>query len=248
MPLSIATGLGIDLTYLTPGYSYMNKILGYSPVAYWPMNESEGSVALNAVGDPDLNGTYTAVSLANNAGPDGQLAPLFDGVTSFLDVFSAELNTVLQGWDTGTIAGWIRVENAGVWTDATTHRFFIMLADANNYSILQTGGDGNMDVLRRCGSITAMNLSESLGNSTDWIHVAFTWNQSADVSSVLADGLPLGAEGDGGGPWVGDIEADRAVIGASNHAPDLPWDGWLAHWAVWDVTRTPAQILDMATV
>ena len=59
--------------------AYRAKVLATSPIAYWPLNEASGAVAV-CLNDSDLNGSYSGPTLANAAGPFApDMAPYFDG-------------------------------------------------------------------------------------------------------------------------------------------------------------------------
>ena len=81
------------LLLMTP--TYIQKVLGIEPgnlIAYWPMSEPSGGIAINAEGTAARNGAYTGVTLAQPGIGDGNTCPLFDGANDFNNVYSASLD------------------------------------------------------------------------------------------------------------------------------------------------------------
>ena len=94
--------------------TYMDKVLSYSPILYYPMNETAGATAVNAgtLGSA-ADGAYTGVTLNNTTGPDGTNgAPYFDGVNDYLDGTTAALIAALS-LQVGSVLIWLKVANAG---------------------------------------------------------------------------------------------------------------------------------------
>jgi hypothetical protein len=100
--------------------SYESKVLSYSPLAYWKLDETSGTIAVDSSVNANA-AAYVGPTLAANTFLDGSPAPNFDGTNDYVNLYSAGLAV---DWDAadpnqGTIALWVRVSGAGVWTDGT---------------------------------------------------------------------------------------------------------------------------------
>ena len=96
--------------FLNPlfGEQYFNKVLGIQKadlIGHWPLNEGR-----------------------NTTTP----APAFDGTNSYVNIYSASLNTAFSG-SAGTFLCWAKVSGAGVWTDAAWRNLITLRVDASNY-------------------------------------------------------------------------------------------------------------------
>ncbi len=226
---------------------YHQRVLATDPIAYWPLDEDQGTVAHCWV-NPAQNGAYTGVTLGQSGIGDGRTAPFFDGANDYVDIWSAAFAAAFNG-NEGTLAQWVRVFNVGVWTDAVVREAVRIWADGNNLVTGATRDPANNNRLvtyRRAGG--GWENQSSLGMTTiDWFHTAITWDTVADEVIYYRNGAWL--ETDGGLiAWAGAPAANSTVIGARVIPIGSPWHGYLAHTAVWDTPLTPTQIADLAVV
>jgi len=228
---------------LSSGYS--SKVLGYSPIAYWPLWETSGPTAQCLV-NAAQNGTYAGVTLADTAGPDGNLCPFFDGANDYVNIYTAPFDTAFNGAE-GTVALWVKVFNVGVWTDGSQRRGIYLAVDANNYiSIFRSTVNNELAWFYKAGGTFEVNTVST--SDTAWMHVAITWSKTADEVRYYRNGASAGSTDTGLGVWAGNFNPSWATIGAGSTGPIHPWYGWLAHCAVWDSALTPTQIADLAAV
>jgi hypothetical protein len=75
-----------------------------------------------------------------------------------------------------------------------------------------------------------------------------TWSKSGDAMKLYIDGSQSGTTQAGLQSWVGSLASTTCVIGASNNSASDPWNGWLAHAAVWTTPLSDAEALALATV
>jgi len=236
--------------YATSGYS--DKLLAIAPanlIAYWPLRETSGAVADNLEGTAARDGAYTGVTLNSSTGPDGKPVPLFDGANDFVDIYSASFNTAFSGAE-GTVSIWAKVSGAGVWTDGTARNVISIEVDPSNVVEILKRGGATDDVLKfshEAGG-TLKQLDVTGQTSTAWRHLAITWSVVADELKFYIDGAKQGATLTGLGTWAGALGIVTCTIGSEDTSPTFPWDGYLAHTAVWNTPLTPAQILALATV
>lgn len=233
------------------GGVYSDKVLSYSPIAYWPLWETAGVTATDQINSPAQDGAYTGVTLANAIGPDGvNSAPLFDGANDFVNIYSATLDGVFDGTE-GTTMIWARAFNAGVWTDGSNDYALCLKEDNDNFVYLYKIAANNSFNYR----YQANNVDETITKggiiSTDWICQAVTWSLSAGVDGEVKayyNGVQEGATQTALGAWVGSLNAATTIIGALTLLSLNSWYGWLAHCAIWDKALTSTQILNLATV
>ena len=218
------------------------KVLSHAPYAYWPLDEAAGSV-VHCLVDPANNGTYTGVTLANDAtGPFGTAAPFFDGANDYAIANSAALIAAFDGTE-GSMMVWAKVANAGVWTDTVSRETLYLVTDGNNF--IQSRKDGGANLQRnryRAGGI--VSAANTACSNTAWVQWVLTWSLSADEMKAFINGAQWGATQTGLGTWAGALGA--VYIGASSAAPGNVYHGWLAHAALWDRALPAAAILDLA--
>lgn len=229
--------------------TYADKVLGYGPIAYWPLWEAAGLTAECLVNSPAQDGTYVGVTLGQSGIGDGRTCPLFDGANDYVDIYSVPLNTDFDG-DEGTAAIWVRALNAAVWTDAAFRRIAILRADGNNRILLaRTNVNNNITLYHIAGGVNS-NVAFSVFVTT-FFHVAITWSDSAGANGevkVYLNAVQQGLTQAGQGVWAGNLNALTCLIGADDQVPSIVWKGYLAHSAVWDRPLTQPEIADLATV
>lgn len=226
--------------------AYTNKVIALSPIAYWPMAESSGSVALDASGN-GRDGAYTGVTLGSTGIGDGRTAAGYDGATSFGNVYSASLAAAFNGAEL-SVAIWGKVSAAGVWTDATSRRLFRLFADSNNYiEAYRTTTNGQLEIDYKAGG-TVKGILIASGSPTGFFHLAVTVSKVADQAKFYFNGVQSGATGTGLGIFAGALAAASCLIGANTQTPTSVWSGTEAHMAVWATPLSGAQILSLATV
>ena len=225
--------------------NYIGKVQSYSPIAYWPMNESSGNDALDYSGN-GYTGSYTGVTLGQIGIGDGETCPFFDGTNDYCNVYSPSLSSAFDGTE-GTLGIWVKAGNAGVWADGTARRMINIRVDGSNYiDIGKTTTNNRIAWNYRAGGTLETRLKDSI-NATNWFHVAITWDKTEDEVRAYYNGVQEGATLSGLGIWAGDPTSDKMVIGAFSTTPDTIWDGFLAHPAIWNIALTAAQIAGLAT-
>ncbi len=227
--------------------AYVGKILATSPIAYWPMAEVSGSVALDSSGN-GRNGAYTGVTLGATGIGDGRTAASFDGSTSYNNIFSASLQGAFDATK-GTIALWCKVSAAGVWTDGINRRLIRLGVDGNNNAYInKSSSTGTIDLIYQAGGTTKGVSVSGLSANVGWIHFALTWDKGADQVKGYINGAQTGATQTGLGVWAGSLAATTTIVGAFVTTPSNVFSGVEAHVAIWTLALTAAQILTLATV
>ena len=237
--------VGVSLTGALGDFTAYEEVAAAIEVAdligYWRLSETSGATADNYEGIAARDGTYTDVTLANVAG-NIRATATFDGTTSYVDIYSASLAAAFDGAE-GTMAIWVKVSGAGVWTDGVARVCMRIKADAGNAITIQRLAANNefrYTYRSEIGDLAAIT-------ETGWFHTAVTWSASADEVKYYWDGAQVSTTDTGIGVWAGALSATEVVIGAKNSGAENPWSGYLAHAAIWTTPLTPAQILVLAT-
>jgi hypothetical protein len=88
--------VSIDIVPIPTPSPYQSAVLAYKPVAYWPLNETNGTTAFDYAGTN--NGTYIGgytlgePGLPDTAGIGSNTSVTFDGTTGYVDVPVGRLN------------------------------------------------------------------------------------------------------------------------------------------------------------
>jgi len=240
--------------FRSAGLAYSEKLLATqtaSLIGYWPLNEASGTTADNAEGTADRDATYSSDVSGWPVGTgigDGNTAPTFDGTNDYADHYTTSIRDAFDK-DTGTVMIWGKVSSAGIWT-AGDYRWCVSFrADSdNNVQLFKTNAAGNNELIasyKAGGTTTRVDI---VTTTTDWFHLAITWNVSSDVVKVYFNGSQTGGDQSGLGSWSGNIAVDNTKIGAFAAVPTYPWDGWLAHLAIWTTDLSAAEVATLATV
>lgn len=192
--------------------------------------------------DSNLDGSITGATVGQDAGRLGR-AYLFDGVNDYVDVYSAELNSLFRP-DEGTIIVFIRVSGAGVWSDGVNRRVFHLRADSDNFFLLSKVT--NTLELRRQTLGSNKTVNSGAQSSIDWQHVAITFSVDGDEMRGYLNGSQIGSTLDGLASWSGNLASNAAVIGSLFNTGSNNWDGYLCHVALFRGVLTPAEILRIA--
>jgi hypothetical protein len=212
---------------------YAAAVMADGPLAYWPLNETSGSVAYNLVGG--YNGTYAGgVTLAQAGVPllgfgSPSYSVLFDGSSAYVDIPEGPFNI------TGAITAmaWLNVP-------ATLSHFSGLMGHGDpswRTSVNASGEPGSAD-----GSNPDATGSNSI-IGTGWHMVAYactgvpnvTDNGSLYVDGVLAANNTIGVPaGDGLDVWIG---------GSPDYGTQRLLSGRIAHAAIFTQALSASQIL-----
>lgn len=217
--------------------------MGLHPIAYWPMWEAVGLTA-HDIAPNAYDGTYQGVTLAEPGVGDGSTCPFFDGANDYCNITVAGFLAAFNGSE-GTVAGFLRVANAGVWTDATERRFVRVEGPGGYILLRRTNANNILNYIYNAGGVTETVNLNTAGN-TAWMHIALTWSASADEVRAYYDGVQTGATQ--GTLGVFGAAPTLAMLGAESAVPARVWHGWMAHWAFWNTALTPTQIATLALV
>ncbi len=221
--------------------AYADKVLDYSPMAYWQLNESSGTVVADSSGN-DFHGTAYGVTWGVEGIGDGKTAALFDGVNDYVDVFSAGLTAAFNAL-AGTFSLWCKVS-------AWPSQFGILIGFAEavvKRAAVQLGAAGDAERYR------GIFWDGSSGHPSDWDvsntdrhHLALTWNVPAGTVRLFVDGV--GQTENDSGLEGGFTALVYATLGRYAPSSNYFFPGMLAHVAVFDSVLSDEAIADLAVV
>ena len=226
------------------GGAYTDKVLGYSPIAYWPMSETSGLVADNLEGTAARDGSYTAqVALNDTLGPDGvNNAPYWDNNLATADLNTASLDSALD-LDEFSIVLWMKIKDAATWTTNSKQIFALYGTPSSNRLQFYIDTSARIIFYRISSTGGSAIRTSSAQNSLDWLCLAATVSLTADEVRYFINGAQEGATITGNGAFNGAI----SLFSVGQAVTSLWYKGWQAHYAVLPVL-TPAEILDLATI
>ncbi len=225
---------------------YLGYILATRPFAYWPLSEVSGTQATDVAGG--FHGTYNNVTLNATLFPDGTPAPLFDASNERVALDATALDTPFDPL-VGTMACWLRVRVAGVWSDGVLRAPFSAGANANNRIFVNKGDfffSPNIVQLnyRAGGTVEAKSISSY--QPTTWFHLALTWDKTGDTVRFYLNGAENTPASTSLGTWSGTLATAFTAIGNINSAGGANfWDGYIKHCALWNRVLTPAEIASL---
>lgn len=118
-----ATSAPVSVNIFIPSASlpYESAVMALNPIAYWPMNETNGTIAFDYAGTN--NGTYQGgfilgqTTLPATAGFGQTAAPLFDGFSGDVDIPSGGANWNLNITGPMTVIEWLQCPAGGETID-----------------------------------------------------------------------------------------------------------------------------------
>lgn len=209
------------------GKSYTQKLraqMGGRLIAYWPLGEQSGSVALDVSGN-GRNGSYTNVSLGQTGIGDGRRAAAFAG-NGYVNIYSASLAGAFNG-NEYTIFLWAQNAN---WQSADNNILFVIANVAVNcWSYIQKNGP-NIDFGRHASGVTKINEIK-WPVTTNYLCLACVVSKAGDYQRLYCNGV-LYDQQTGLEAWTGggSLNTANSVIAAWSTIPSgPPYVGKLAH-------------------
>lgn len=222
---------------------YSQKVLFYTPAAYWKLNETSGTQAADSSGNA-YHGTYNGVALNTTTGPDGGAAGTWDGITDYANMFSPELALAFPK-AAGTVSAWFRVANAGVWTDGQNRTILRVSSGSSSTGFLDiVKSDDNTSLTLILGDGVVTSVVDS---TTAWVNLIVTWDENADEGRLYWNGSLIPAFNiNYVSTWS--VEPTSFAVGARfNTIFNRFFNGSLAHVAIFDRALASDEITALAT-
>jgi len=225
---------------------YHQRVLETRPIVYWLLDEKQGAVAYDWVAENGAqNGAHTGITPYQPGIGDGFASPYYDGVNDYTNIHTATFIGRFDGAE-GTLVLWTKVGSAGVWTDGTDRRLVQLRVDiGNRIYISKTAANNTIDFVYQAGG-TVETVALTSITALTWMCFALTWSKSAGASGEVKayyNGAQTGATQVGLGVWVGALNNAVTCLGAGGTGPFNPFDGYVAHGAIWNRALAPDAIL-----
>ena len=192
-------------------------------------------VAIDQSGNGHV-GTYTGVNLLSARAPGGGGSPFFDGVNDYVTINSVNPHIDL---DRGSIMGWFKVENSGVWGDGITRTAIRFNNAIYEYVLLQKAAANNEIRFQRGADGVGQGISVAC-SEPGWVHAAGVWDASSDLLNLYLNASP-GTPATGNHPIAGTVPTG-SYIGIAALPASFLWQGWLAHMLILNRPATAGEI------
>jgi len=232
------------------GASYISKVIATSPLAYWPLKETSGTVAADVVGG--FNGTYkrNVSTMGVEAGPSpGTTAPTFDGTNDVINIYSVAYSNAFPR-AAGSLVMWGKAYHTDYWAAAVVAALFCSMVSGNGIKVWKSSGPANrLYILDYFGAGVNDACYHTVNVATaGWFMFAGTWDYAADAvhgywndaNSTIHDGSSLGE-------MTGALNAGLCVIGAAASTPTTPWRGSVSDVILYNRALTPTEITNIYT-
>jgi hypothetical protein len=175
----------------TPVPTYKQKVLSYSPIAYWALDETAGTIAIDSTG-LGRHGTYSGVTLGATTFVDGNAALGQDGVNDTINLYSSALMAALNP-NAGTILYWFDPVQSS-WAGGVDHipLSFNSTGNTIGFRWFPTGAIE----FRYRGQNVNMVVANTLqaGAIDGWVMAGGTWSNTAKLylnGSLAAESLSI---------------------------------------------------------
>lgn len=225
--------------------SYVEKVKALAPIAYWPLNETSGTTALDASGN-GRNGVHSNVTVGQSGfGDGGGLSAYYDGVAAYTNIYSPSFYAGFNG-DVGTIHLWIKVAAAD-WPSSTA-REAIRILPSSFYYVLIRKTSNTLRLFRQSGA-TQRFRTITVVPTDAWMAIALTWNVATNELFSYVNGVAAGTvSGSILAAWLPTISTTIDTnIGAGNSAAGL-WKGYIDDVAIWNRALSASEIAQLAVV
>lgn len=209
--------------------TYAQKVLGLSPIVYYPLNEASGTTAIDLVAG--RNGTYTGVDLAQSQPPF--VCPFWDGLNDYCALPAASLSTILPK-QAGSLSAWAKAYDSSVWS-AGQLNIATLTTIGNNDRWWLAKGNLNTTLYTHKAGATSI-IPQKTGLSTlSWFHMVLTWSIAADqvyawFNNTIVAASPYSGLGT---PTANNLWTTQSNIGSIGQ-PSTVFHGWIAHVSLWD--------------
>lgn len=223
---------GCQLTYT----ERVKSVFGSSLIAFWSMDESSGTVAVDASGN-GYDGTYTDVTLGQSGIGDGKTAPLFNGTSSLVNC--GDLSSVMDP-DVGTIALWVKPYSADSWLEDAGTYWMLVRSTTQNFYLGKNYRANKASAYLSTPDTTFLETESSLG----WVHWAITYSTAERTFWFYRNGIPLS-----GTTRFAGLPADIGwqVWLGSQFGYNF-WNGYLAHALILDREATEVELRKIASL
>ena len=191
-----------------------------------------------------LNGDTTGATINQSAGSKLKKSYSFDKTNDFVDVYSAEINSIFDPTK-GTLLAFAKVSGAGVWTDGSDRKIATIGVNTSTDFLFIGKTSSNNELEFR---YEALNISEQIKitkSPTDYFMVAMTWDVSGNLIAYF-NGIQSGTTPAIAGTMLGNLGSTTTVIGSINTTPAQVFDGFETHIVLLTEVLSATELLQIA--
>lgn len=211
-------------------------------IKYHPIDAPSGS-GVEDYSSKNNDGSATGIARASTLGVDGRPASFFDGANDYIDIYTAGFATNFDG-DEGSANIWAKF-SAGAQTDGTNRNFWRIEGDSDNTVWIKKGNNNDEITMWHEANTTVVTSNFDQNMGTAWWMLTLTWSKSNNRCRMYKNSN-LEVSATTMGTWnAAGLDSNRTCIGARIVTPDWEFDGFLAHFAVWDIELTGTKIKNL---
>jgi hypothetical protein len=220
---------------------YSTRVLALSPIAYWPLTENAGTVAIDATGN-GRHGVYSGVVLGGQTFLNGDRTPSFDGVNDYVNIYTPSIGTAFN-INAGSVSFWFN-PNATQLASTTSYELLMFNDSAvtNGVRVFKTGV-ANQFFFRRASQTITVTIS-----SAQWTHIAMTWDTAQNRLIAYVGGNQQGSPAASPNISSFTLTSTRATLGAHNTSGTLPFNGGMSNAAFWARELSSSEVANLANL
>ena len=220
-----------EISGLHAAENYTAAVLALSPALFWPLDAISGATdrSGNSRNGTGAGGVVVGGPPAPSALPASSTD--FDGTD---DLITSSYNPFTNG-TTRTFAGWAYCD-----TNSGLNSLMGSGAAAGSQVLLRLSSGGQNVVFGSQGSTGAVTWTSAWPGNTQWVHWVLIFDEGGDTASLYINGALTSAQAitRAYAASPGNFRA-----GAQNSTGADPFDGKMAHVAVFERALTPGEIL-----
>jgi|GEM_PF-6299612 len=228
---------------------YMRVVLATQPthlIQYLPLNDATGTTALDYSGN-GRNGAFAACTLNQVGFKTGEKSVRFNGVNAYLNPLSASLISAFNT-DEGSLILWVK-STVTPWGGSNNPKVIAKFYySATNYiQINATNTYLQMSNVHNGVTTQYSQILATLGFLIDdWFSMSMTWSKTDNKLHFYVNGARVIGPVDYSGWGAGALQTSTTSIG--NSAAQYFFNGYLSHFALWNIKLSNAEITKLADV
>lgn len=170
----------------------------------------------------------------------------FNGLTGYLDFYSASLNAALN-LNESTFSWWVKTPLVGVWSDSTARNFLrINNASGNALDVRKTATANEVQVNLYCDPMNLIGTA-SVTPSTGWIHFCLAISKSNNRITLYIDGVSALVSSSFTTAWSGALSSSAVVFGALSKSNQQVWNGCADNLLIYGRELSSSEAAKLAT-
>lgn len=207
------------------------RLLVANPIAHWPLDDGAGTTASDISGNGH-DGTLVSGPTWSGSGQFGGALD-FDGTND-----QVEVSSIPQGWSAITVAAWVKNDTGA---DGTTNDIMSRWNFPSSRSWVLTHHKNDQYFFE----ISGKSFLTGGTVSTDWTHVAGTYDQATGTMRLYVNGSEVASQSGLSGTLP--TSSANVILGGQQN-PSNYFDGLIDDARIYDRELTPTEVATLATV